>query len=53
MNEIEDQLFEEYVDEATGEVKRRRRKRGEKPEEITSDAVKKSQSDGGGSFDGD
>lgn len=31
MNEKEDELFEEYVDEETGEVKRRRRKRGEKP----------------------
>lgn len=28
MDEKEDALFEEYVDEATGEVKRRRRKRG-------------------------
>lgn len=53
MSDIEDQLFEEYVDEKTGEVKRRRRPRGEIVEEITDKAKKVKQSDGGGKFDGD
>lgn len=53
MNEKEDELFVEYVDEATGEVKRRRRQRGEKPDEITDDAVKSSQSDSGSKFEGE